>query len=371
MRILMVSKALVVGTYQRKLEELAALPGVELLAVVPPAWREGVHTLRYEPLFRHGYETVLLPMALNGHYHLHFYPRLRSVIRRFRPDIIHLDEEPADMVAFQCVALAGQARLIFFTWQNLLRRVPPPFSLIQRRTFQRASLALCGNQDAVGVLRAKGYTGPTRIVPQFGFDTDLFGYHAKTCLPDQPFLIGAAGRLVPEKGMDLVLRAAALLDVAWRLEIAGDGPELAALRRQAAALGVADRVCFLGRRPSAAMPALLQRWDVLVMASRSRPNWKEQFGRAAVEAMSCGTPVVVARSAELPNVVGDAGLSFPEDDLPALVDCLNQLAASPQLCSQLGAAGRSRVLAHFTQRAVATATYAAYQAVLTTPRCTP
>lgn len=368
MRVLMVSKALVVGTYQRKLEELARLPDVDLLAVIPPEWREEGHTLRYEPLFRHGYQTVLLPMALNGHYHLHFYRGLRSVIERFQPDIIHLDEEPADVVALQCVALAGRARLVFFTWQNLLRRAPPPFSLIQRRTFQRASLALCGNAEAVEVLRAKGYRGPTRVVPQFGFDTDLFVYQPKDDVLTRPFLIGSAGRLVPEKGMDLVIAAAAKLERPWRLEIAGDGPEAAALRQQATELGVADRVCFLGRRPSMEMPALLQRWDVLVMASRSRPNWKEQFGRSAVEAMSCGTPVIVARSAELPNVVGDAGLTFPEDDAPALLACLRQLADSAELGRRLGAAGRQRVLAHYTQRAVAAATYDAYRDVLMLPR---
>ena len=368
MRVLMVSKALVVGTYQRKLEELASLPNVELLAVIPPEWRESGHSLRYEPLFRRGYQTTLLPMALNGHYHLHFYHGLRALIRRFRPDIIHLDEEPADVVALQCVAFVGSARLVFFTWQNLLRRVPPPFSLIQRRTFQRASLALCGNRDAVGVLRAKGYAGPTRVIPQFGFDTELFSYQAKTCHPDQSFLIGAAGRLVPEKGMDLLISAAARLDVPWHLEIAGEGPELATLRRQASALGVADRVCFLGRRPSAAMPALLRRWDVLAMPSRSRSNWKEQFGRSAVEAMSCGTPVVVSCSAELPNVVGPAGLTFPEDDAPALQAHLRCLAGSPDLRRQLGEAGRQRVLAHYTQRAVAAATYEAYLAALGAPR---
>jgi glycosyltransferase involved in cell wall biosynthesis len=368
MRVLMVSKALVVGTYQRKLEELASLPNVDLLAVIPPEWREAGNTLRYEPLFQRGYRTALLPLALNGHYHLHFYHGLRAVIKRFQPDIIHLDEEPADAVALQTVALAGNAHLVFFTWQNLLRRVPPPFSLIQRGTFRRASLALCGNRDAVGVLRAKGYTGPTRLVPQFGFDTDLFAYHTKPCRPDQPFLIGAAGRLVAEKGMDLLIAAVARLDAPWRLEIAGDGPDLPSLRRQAAAQGVADRVQFLGRRPSADMPALLRRWDVLVMASRSRPNWKEQFGRSAVEAMSCGTPVVVTCSAELPNVVGPAGLTFPEGDVPALQACLRRLASSPDLRRRLGEAGRQRVLAHYTQRAVAAATYDAYLAALETPR---
>lgn len=360
----MVWKAAVVGAYQRKLEELAALPGVELLLVTPPEWREGGRPLRYEPLFRRGYETVLLPMALNGHYHLHFYRGLGVVIRRFAPDLIHLDEEPADVVAFQTVALAGPTPLVFFTWQNLLRVAPPPFSLIQRQTFARARLALCGNAAAVRVLRAKGYSGPTRVIPQLGVDPDLFPFTPKEDCASRPFMIGAAARLVSEKGLDLLLAAAARLEQPWRLEIAGDGPERDALAAQAAALGVADRVCILGREPSAAMPALLRRWDVLAMPSRTRPNWKEQFGRAAIEAMSCGTPVVASASGELPNVVGDAGLIVPEGDAAALAAALARLAATPELRRERAAAGRRRVLAHYTQKAVAEATYAAYQAVL-------
>jgi glycosyltransferase involved in cell wall biosynthesis len=363
-RVLMVWKGAVVGAYQRKLEELAALPGVELLLVAPPEWREGGRPLRYEPLFRRGYETVLLPMALNGRYHLHFYRGLGPVLRRFRPDLIHLDEEPADVVAFQTVALAGRTPLVFFTWQNLLRVAPPPFSLIQRRTFARARLALCGNAAAVGVLRAKGYRGPTRVIPQLGVDPELFLFAPKEECADRPFVIGAAARLVPEKGIDLLLAAAARLPCPWRLEIAGDGPERAALEAQAAALGVADRVCFLGRQPSAAMPALLRRWDALAMPSRTRPNWKEQFGRAAAEAMSCGTPVVASASGELPNVVGEGGLIVPEGDAAALAAALARLAASPGLRQELAAAGRRRVLAHYTQQAVAAATLAAYRAAL-------
>ena len=367
MRVLMVSKAMVVGTYQRKLEELAALPGLELLLVTPQEWRESSRTLRYEPLFRRGYRTVHLPMALNGHFHLHFYRGLGRLIRDWRPDLVHLDEEPADLVAAQTAALAGGAALVFFTWQNLLRWVPPPFRLIQARTFARAALALCGNADAVRVLRAKGYAGPARVIPQVGVDPEIFAFRPKEAAEGRPLRLGIAGRLVPGKGVDQLLAAAARLRQPWELEVAGEGPEGPALCRQAADLGVAGRVRFLGQRPSAELPALLARWDVAAMPSRTLPNWKEQFGRSAMEAMSCGTPVVAARSGELPNVVDGAGLLFPEGDVAALVACLEQLV-SPVRRAALAEAGRRRVLAHYTQRAVAEATYDAYRQALAARR---
>jgi len=369
MRVLMVSKACVVGTYQRKLEELAALPGIELTLVVPPEWRERSRVLRYEPMFRRGYQTVVLPMALNGHYHLHFYRGLAAVVREVRPDLIHLDEEPADAVALQCVALAGRARMVFFTWQNLLRPLPPPFSLIQRYTFARSSLALCGNAAAVRVLRSKGYRGLVRLVPQFGFDEELFRFQPKGYQTARPLLIGAAGRLVPEKGFDVLLAAVAEQPDRWRVEIAGDGPEGPALRRQAARLGTGEQVKFLGQRSSVDMPDLYARWDVVVAPSRTRSNWKEQFGRTVAEAMSCGTPVVVSRSGELPNVVDGSGLVFEEGSAADLRACLERLAESTDLRRSLALAGRQRVLKQYTQRAIAQHTRAAYCDALQTSPC--
>lgn len=365
----MVSKACVVGTYQRKLEELAALPGIELTLVVPPEWRERSRVLRYEPLFRRGYQTVVLPMALNGHYHMHFYRGLAAVVRAVRPDLIHVDEEPADLVALQCVALAGRARLVFFTWQNLLRPLPPPFSLIQRHTFARSSLALCGNAAAIHVLRSKGYRGLVRLVPQFGFDEELFRFRPKDYRSSRPLLIGAAGRLVPEKGFDLLLAAVAEQPDRWRVEIAGDGPEGQALRRLTARLGIADRVQLLGQCSSVDMPDLYARWDVVVAPSRTRPNWKEQFGRSVAEAMSCGTPAVVSRSGELPNVVGGGGLVFEEGNATDLRACLVRLAESIDLRRSLALAGRQRVLEQYTQRAIAQNTRAAYCDALQSSPC--
>src|SRR5688572_11667963 len=98
MRILMISKALVVSGYQKKLEELANLPDVELMAIVPPFWHEKrVGVQRLERAFTSGYKLVELPMVFNGNHHIHFYPGLWQHLRRFRPQIVHIDEEPYDL----------------------------------------------------------------------------------------------------------------------------------------------------------------------------------------------------------------------------------------------------------------------------------
>src|SRR3989442_2376344 len=76
LRVAMLSKALVVGAYQKKAEELARLPGVELTVLVPPRWTESGRTVRLERRFTQGYELVELPFLFDGHHHVHCYPTL-------------------------------------------------------------------------------------------------------------------------------------------------------------------------------------------------------------------------------------------------------------------------------------------------------
>ena len=96
------------------------------------------------------------------------------------------------------------------------------------------------------------------------------------------------------------------------------------------------------------------------MPSRTRPNWKEQFGRVIIEAMACGVPVIGSDSGEIPHVIGDAGLVFSEGDAGGLRDHLARLQAEPGLAEALGELGRQRVLEHFTQASIARRTAAVY-----------
>ncbi len=168
MRILMISKALVAGTSQRKLEELAKCPDVELTLVTPPYWQSDDGSKQVlERLYTRGYAMIVTSMVLNGNFHLHFYPQLGRIMRQVQPDIVHIDEEPYNLATFHAMWLAGQqrARALFFTWQNLYRSYPPPFRQIELYNYRHAATALAGNRDAAEVLKRKGYRGPIHIRP--------------------------------------------------------------------------------------------------------------------------------------------------------------------------------------------------------------
>jgi glycosyltransferase involved in cell wall biosynthesis len=371
MRALILSKACLIGAYQRKLEEIAACPGVDLTVAVPPAWRDERGTVRLERVHVRGYRLAVEPMALNGNFHLHYYPRLGRLLAEVRPDIVHLDEEPYNLATWhaQRLALRHGARTLFFSWQNLVRRYPWPFSRMERQVLRRARAGIVGSHDAERVWRAKGFTGPMRIIPQFGVDPDIYQPRPESAParePDDGLVVGYAGRLVPEKGLDLLLSAAARVPGA-RIRLAGAGPAEPALRRLADTLGLGQRLIIEPLMPSMAMPAFYQQLDCLVLPSRTRPNWKEQFGRVLIEAMACQVPVVGSDSGEIPHVIGDAGLVFPEGDAAALAAHLLSLQQQPGLRSDLAARGRARVLAQYTQQQVARATVALWHEMMASP----
>ena len=365
MRVLMVSKALVTGVYQKKLEELASQPDIELLAIVPPFWLENrVGTIPLSSMFTNGYEMVVEEMRLNGRHHVHYYPGLGRQMRRFKPDLVHIDEEPYNLVCAQATMLSRRAKAltIFFTWQNLDRLYPPPFSLFERYSYSRASAALAGNEEAKEILRRKGFTKQIEVIPQFGVDPEIFMPRPRSS-ERSAFTIGYYGRLVPEKGIDTLIEAVAQLS-SVRAIIVGAGESLAALQEQTRQLGVAERVEFRSPVATEAIPELLAEFDVVVVPSRTRPNWKEQFGRVIIEAMACEVPVIGSDSGEIQHVIGNPDLVFPEGDSRALAACIQTLIDDPERTRQFGIAGRQRVLGYYTQAQVAAATYRVYQGVL-------
>ena len=167
-------------------------------------------------------------------------------------------------------------------------------------------------------------------------------------MPVVPAAVGSAGdrqgfvtvaRLVPQKGIDVLIRALAQTTGAtrdWMLTLVGDGPEREALERQVLQAGLQEKVHFLGYRPDP--QTFLLQAGVFVLPSRF-----EGMPNALLEAMAAGLAVVVTDASPGPLEVVEAGVSglvVPSDEPAALADALDRLAAQPQLRERLGAAAR-------------------------------
>lgn len=365
MKVLMVSKACISGAYQTKLEAIGRAEGIDLTVIVPPSWGEAGGDLMLETSHTDGYQLLVEPIRFNGNYHFHYYPTLGKRIAEIKPDILHMDEEPYNLATWDGMRHGRKinAKLLFFSWQNIYRRYPPPFRWMEKQVLAWSDYGLMGNQAADDVWEQKGYTGKSAVFPQFGVTTDLFT--PRPPYDPEQFVIGSASRrLAPEKGGDLILRAASRLDQTnknWTVKIAGDGGDRANLEQLADELGIMDRVRFIGKIGSEEVPAFLQSLDVLLLPSRTLHNWKEQFGRVLIEAMACEVPVIGSDSGEIPNVIAHAGLIFPEDDVDRLVDHLVTLQKSAALRREMGKMGREHVLQQYTQEQIARKTVAVYR----------
>lgn len=367
MRVVMISKALVMGAYHKKLEELASL-GVTLRLIIPHRWG----SMAPEITRANSYEIVVVPAVLTGHNHFHFYRRLQPVVAAFKPDLIHIDEEPFSTVTYQSMRIANglQVPSLFFAWQNILKKYPVPFSWIEQYNFRTSKAAIAGNREAKEVLRKKGYEKSVAVIPQFGIDPTVFrkleadDLRMRLFGSDEVHVIGYGGRLVEEKGVMLLVEAFARLPENARLLLIGDGPLKDQIRTVAVKRGIEKRLVILGSVPSQEMPQYLNCLSCLVLPSLTRSNWKEQFGRILIEAMACEVPVIGSDSGEIPSVIGDAGVVVPEGNVEALTNAIESLLGSPHGLKELARRGRERVLQHFTQHIIAEQTLQVYREVL-------
>jgi len=313
---------------ERKLELLAAERDLKLFLVRPAVWEDEYGRVQLRPQVP-GCQVLTVPMVGRpADPHRALYRTLTFGIPAAKPDVIHAEEEPDSLAALQ-VALARnvfapRARLVLHTWQNVNRPKRPHVRAVLRLAFGQAQAVLCATDEALRVLQELGYRGPAAVILPTGVDTRLFR-PASRPLPEGSFTVGYAGRLAPEKGVDTLLEALSRLPAGVRLRVVGDGPARPQLQELAGRLGVGNRVEWGPPLPADRMVEAFAGFDVLVLPSRTTRVWKEQFGRVLVEAMACKVPVVGSDSGAIPEVIGDAGLVFPEGDAEALAACLRRL----------------------------------------------
>lgn len=252
-------------------------------------------------------------------------PRLAAALDRFRPEVVMSWMNRAS-------AYAGRARRRPGVRWTLVGRLGGYYDLRHYRHCDH----LAGNtRDLCDWLVRQGWP-PERAHHLPNFAADLAGA-APAALPAPPGAsrLLALGRLHPNKGFDVLLRALALLPGA-HLSLAGEGPERAALQRLAAGLGVADRVAFLGWREDAG--ALLAACDLFVCPSRHEP-----LGNVVLEAWSAARPVIAAAAQGPSELIrdGETGILVPKEAPEPLAAAIAGLLADPARAAMLGAAGRA------------------------------
>ena len=168
------------------------------------------------------------------------------------------------------------------------------------------------------------------------YDSELFRNYLS---PRNPLSIVFLGRLVSDKGVDLLLRSFAELSYPLaRLTIIGSGPERESLEWLAQELDIHDSVSFIGSLQGSALVDLLNQNEIMVIPS----IWREPFGIVALEGLACGCVPLVSDGGGLVDAVGQAGLSFKRGDINDLAEKMRLLLSDPKLLANL----RAKTAAH-------------------------
>jgi glycosyltransferase involved in cell wall biosynthesis len=189
--------------------------------------------------------------------------------------------------------------------------------------------------------------------PQYGVDTGIFKKMASFERQKDVPVIAYVGRLEEEKGVGDLFIAAGSLFPQCRLRVVGDGTYRKFLERMILSSPFSENISLEPAREYDRIPLLLNEIDVLVLPSRTTPVWKEQFGRILVEAMACGVSVIGSDSGAIPDVIGDAGLLYPEGDTVSLSGRIKMLIENESLRKEYARRGRERVATMYSNEILA------------------
>jgi len=359
-RVLFVSFSYVIDVYQSKLKACFETGSVEV-ALLSPAFWKFPEWRRIFYLKKNYSEIKFYPAKIyffNGRGGAFLYPvfTLIKAFLDFKPEIIYVEQEVFSLATFEIALIAHALKIpiAIFCWENIDKNLFFLRKWTRNFVLRTACFITPGNQDAAYLLRKWGYNGPMEILPQIGVDTNLF-------LPElrkkkAKFCIGYVGRLVYEKGVDLIFRAAKnLYDQGheFKIVICGDGPYNHELRQLAKDLSIINNIDWLGEIKHDDIPIAIAQLDVLILPSRTTPNWKEQFGHVLIEAMAMGVPVIGSSSGAIPNVIGRTDAIFTENNFNELSKIIKRILLDPDWMDQLVKFGRKNVQEKYTDKSIA------------------
>jgi glycosyltransferase involved in cell wall biosynthesis len=377
MKVVVVSHASVNAPHRAAYDRLGRIPDFEVHLVAPESLELGdAGSKTCDPAPEgSAYELHPLPSLFEGSGRFVWYRGLGGLLRHLRPDVVFLEQDPGSLAVIGAALSAPGARCVAFSVENILRnrwldarrallgwkprdlaRDLAVASLCSLGAVAAGGLAAISNEAHQVFRDGLGWSKPLRTVP-LGTDVERFCHRDASARRAElglegDFVVGYFGRLVPEKGVHLLVEALAVLpkNVRLLLDMFANfqpGSYAASLMNRAAELGVRERIVTFDVS-HAEVADYMNLCDVVVLPSVTAERWKEQFGRVLPEAMACEVPVVGSRSGNIPDMIGDAGIVVDEGSPDAIAVAILDLMANPVRRRELGMAGRQRVIEHFS-----------------------
>ncbi len=287
-------------------------------------------------------------------------------IRKTRPDVVVVTGKLWSNTFWRANlairAFAPRAKLVSVVKRNTYPPMSRVEDAVKRRMGQaglrRAAKIVAASQMTSDMYRRE-FGAPAdklAVAPLAGVDTDAFTPAPRDSGPSTELAIGYCGRFDAQKGVLLLVEAverARAKGHRLQLHLVGHGPQRPHLRELAATrswLKISDPV------PMEELPHFMRSVDMYVLAATTSPVHEEHDGHALLQAMASGLPCVGTRSGIIPEILLDGeGLMVPANDVAAVAEAIEQLAADPDQRARLGAGARSAALRRYSFDAVAQA----------------
>lgn len=365
-RLLTIGHSYVVDINRRLPQEFVKQANEEYeITVVSPQFYHGHNDLRpiqFMPSEEDLTDTIALKAYLTKHVHFFLYNwKIREILNQ-KWDLIHCWEEPYIAAGFQLALLSPRnTPLVFHTAQNINKKYPFPFNLIETFSAKRSDAFICCGETVKRVIENRpGYQQkPIEVIP-LGVDTNAFKPDMSLRLklfnelnwPDDNIpVIGFMGRFIEDKGVNFLMKALNRVKLPYKLLWIGTGPLEEEIRQWAS--GNNDKVRIVNNACHNDVPRYLNAIDILCAPSQTMPNWREQFGRMIVESFACGVSVIGSNSGEIPYVIGDAGIVVGEKDEDGWVEAIERVLGDDQLRKRFAQEGRRRAVEQYSWKVVA------------------
>jgi glycosyltransferase involved in cell wall biosynthesis len=280
---------------------------------------------------------------------------IRKLIRTHHVDVIHTHGYKADLYAFAATAWSHVG--LVATCHNWLGRswnmhAYAALDRLSLRTFDRIVVV---SEVVAEILRRSGIPSGRVEMISNGVEIERFRDAQPTlrdeiASPDEP-LVGFVGRLVPEKGGEIFLRAGQNVlrsNRRAKFVIVGEGTARREWETLASSLGIRDRVVFTGARSD--MPGVYASFHALVL-----PSLCEAMPMCLLEAMAAGKPVIATAVGAVPRIVEPdyTGLLLEPGDVKGLTAAITRLLDAPKLARWMGENGQARAIEHFSAESMA------------------
>jgi len=363
--------------YRKYIEEIAKQKDVEATLIVPEYWpfepnnvswrdykKENFKKLEFEGEEIPELKVLKLKAKFAGKA-IHYYPKLKNVLNKIKPDVVFVYEEPFVFTTIQVITwksrYSKKTKVVVEDCENLERKFKRFYEpWLYSYTLRNADGMIAMSSDIEKLLRKKGYKGPVQLI---GEPADPLSFkrkggdeiRKKLGINKDEFVICYCGRMHESKGLHIIVEALGKLKKDFKLMVIYYGGEEYRQKviKRAEELGIIKNILFIGPVKGTELPKYYSACNLGVAASLTMPYWKEQFGRFTAEFILCGVPIIGSSSSTVNEVLGKDAIMYEERNPDELKEKIELIINNPKVGKKMVGVGRKKVLEGFTNQKLA------------------